>query len=203
MNVIYYKKDNSIYYSLYDKKNINYLKEKFFPGNGTKYIMAFSLVKAHFKQIPDEGCYICLCEGKYYHSIPSGFPGKEHLDLKCPHCKKNIGSTKKGNEIIIVKRENYYRIFKDENEKNKINSNLLDKINYMTFDSFEKKIEQSFRDEKGIYKNDKNNLINDAKIIRSLSQLSYRILNYFLYVNLFFSRILTDQIEFEQYLPKK
>jgi hypothetical protein len=39
---------------------------------------------------------------------------------------------------------------------------------------------------KMIYKNDKNNLINDAKIIRSLSQLSYRILNYFLYVNLFF-----------------
>jgi hypothetical protein len=40
---------------------------------------------------------------------------------------------------------------------------------------------------KMIYKNDKNNLINDAKIIRSLSQLSYRILNYFLYVNLFFA----------------
>ena len=39
-------------------------------------------------------------EEKYYHSVPSGFPGEGQLDMKCPHCHKNVGSIKKGNEII-------------------------------------------------------------------------------------------------------
>ena len=40
------------------------------------------------------------------------------------------------------------------------------------------------------------------KIIRNLSQISYRILNYILYVNLFFARIITNKNEFDKYLPR-
>jgi len=203
LNTIYYKKESSIYYSLYDSKNIKYLQNKLYPGNSTKFIITFSLVKAHFENIPDEGCYVCLCENKCYHSVPSGFPGREHLDMTCQGCKKNIGAIKKGNEIFPVKRENYFRIFKNQDEINKIDKNLLDKINYMTLDAFEKKMEQSFKEERGIYKDEKINLINDAKIIRNLSQITYRILNYILYTNLFFAKLLlTDQKEFDQYKPK-
>lgn len=40
-------------------------------------------------------------------------------------------------------------------------------------------------------------------VIRNLSQISYRILNYILYSNLFFSRIITNNREYDKYLPRK
>lgn len=55
---------------------------------------------------PNEGCYICLCKECYYHSIPSGFPSSKEKNMKCQKCKKPIG----------VKRDDYYRIFKDNKE---------------------------------------------------------------------------------------
>jgi hypothetical protein len=202
LNEIYSKKEKGIYYPLYDAKNLSYLKDKFYPGNDTKFILAYSEVINHFKSKPDEGCYVCLCEAKFYHSVPSGFPGIEQLNMKCPGCQKNVGSTQKGDEINIVRRDKYYRIFKDDEEIKKINKNKLKEINSMTLEAFTKEIYKSFYDEKGIYKGDKSNFINDMKLIRYLSQISYRILNYILYTNLFFARMITDKNEFDQYLPK-
>jgi hypothetical protein len=101
-----------------------------------------------------------------------------------------------------VRRDKYYRIFKDDEEIKKINKNKLKEINSMTLEAFTKEIYKSFYDEKGIYKGDKSNFINDMKLIRHLSQISYRILNYILYTNLFFARMITDKNEFDQYLPK-
>ena len=127
----------------------------------------------------------------------------------CPGCKKNIGSRKKGEDIEIVKRENYYRIFKDDDEINAVKSNRIKKeklkeINYMTLQQFkEKHISQIYKKEKGIYICDKNSFINDMNVIRNLSQISYRILNYILYSNLFFSRIITNNREYDKYLPRK
>ena len=48
--------------------------------------------------------------------------------MKCPNCGKPIGSEKNvflrnffsENDIIIVKRDNYFRIFKDDKEIKKI-----------------------------------------------------------------------------------
>ena len=204
LNELYYKKESGIYYPLYDSKNLSFLKDKLYPGNDTKFIKAYSDVINHFKSKPNEGCYVCLCNEKYYHSVPSGFPGKEQLNMKCPYCKKNVGSKKKDNDIIfIVKRDKYYRIFKDDEEINKIDKNIIKEINYMTLEKFKKEIYKSFNDEKGVYKGDKNNFLNDMKLVRNLSQISYRILNYILYVNLFFARMITDKKEFDQYLPKE
>ena len=206
LNEICSKNTKGIYYPLYDGTKLNYLREKFYPGNETKYISTYSDVINHFKSKPEEGCYVCLCDKSYYHSIPSGFPGIGQLDMICPGCKKNIGSIKKGNDIISVKRENYYRILKDENEIEEIKNNRIKKdklkyINYMTLDKFkERYINQS--NERGIYIGDKNSFINDMKIIRNLSQISYRILNYILYINLFFVRIITDKDDLDRYLPK-
>jgi mRNA-degrading endonuclease HigB of HigAB toxin-antitoxin module len=126
-----------------------------------------------------------------------------------PRMQKNIGSRKKGEDIEIVKRENYYRIFKNEDEINAIKSNRIKKeklkeINYMTLQQFkEKHISQIYKKEKGIYICDKNSFINDMNIIRNLSQISYRILNYILYSNLFFSRIITNNREYDKYLPRR
>ena len=130
--------ENGIYYPLYGTDYLSYLKDYFYPGNDNEPNDAYSNVINHFKTKPKEGCYVCLCEkGGYYHSVKEGFPGSKHLNMICPKCNKNIGTTKEG----IVKREGYYRIVKDETEIKEINKeidsrNKLKKIFYMTLDDY-------------------------------------------------------------------
>ena len=63
-------------------------------------------------------------------------------------------------------------------------------------------IEPLYKKEKGLNQIDENRLKKEYKIVRNLSQVSYRLLNYILYSHLFFARIITDSKEFENYLPK-
>ena len=68
--------------------------------------------------------------------------------MVCPKCLKEIGSYERGTiikEILIVKREGYYRIFKSEKEiegirNDKDGKNILKEINYMTLDEYKKNI---------------------------------------------------------------
>ena len=173
------------------------MKEKLYPGNDTKPNKIYYNIINHFKSKPEEGCYICLCEKRYYHSLPSGFPGNEQLNKKCPKCLKPF-----------VKRENYFRIFKDDKEieeikKDKIKRNKMKEINYLTLEQFKKNyVNPLFKNEKGVYTTDKNNFINDEKVIRNLSPISYRLLNYILYTHLFFARLITNKKDIDKYLPK-
>lgn len=48
-----------------------------------------------------------------------------------------------------------------------------------------------------------NNFKNDKKIVRNLSQISYRLLNYILYTHLFFAKLITNKNYFDEYLPKR
>ena len=104
--------------------NIIYLSEKYYPGSDTKnepYYELFFKIQDHFIKHPDEGCYVCLCNEGYYHSVPSGFPGELEKNFKCPKCSKEIGTIEIGEELDkkleTVKRDKYYRIFKDNEEK--------------------------------------------------------------------------------------
>ena len=206
LNEIYNKKDRGIYYPLYIENNIDKINDKYYPGNDTEFNLANYEVINHFKSKPEEGCYVCLCEKRYYHSIPSFFPGIRELNLICPECGQKIGSEKIGKDIKGVKRDNYFLILKDDDEvkniqKNVFKNNNLKNLNYMTLDKFkENYLVKS--NEKGIYINNKNNLINDMKTVRNLSQISFRVLNYILYTNLFFARIIKDNKEFDKFLPK-
>ena len=215
-----------IFSSLYNQSKIDYLKEKLFPGSDTSEEPLYELfykIENHFKFKPDEGCYVCLCNkgGKgYYHSIPLGFPDKSEKDLKCPYCKEDIGSREnqnkdnnKENQVIPVyepiNRNNYFRIFNDIDEidrlknKNNINRNKLKKMNYITREDFKKKyIIPLYNKEKGLNKIDENKFKDDKKIIRNLSHVSYRLLNYILYSHLFFARLCTNSDNFDHYLPK-
>ena len=193
-------KEKNIFSPLYYENNIKYLQNNFFPGNDTKLNSVYSDIKNHFKTKPEEGCYVCLCKNWYYYSVPSGFPEKKELMMNCPKCKLNIGA--------LFKRDNYYRIFKDQNEINEIKKDTIKgekmkQINCMTLEEFEEKyIKETFKNEKGVYITDKNNFKNDKKIVRNLSQVSYRLLNYILYTHLFFAKLITNKKEIDNYLPK-
>ena len=213
LNELSFKNERGIYYPLYDINNYkNYLKEQYYPGNDIKPNKIYSSIINHFNTKPNEGCYVCLCKkGGFYHSVKSGFPNFKHMNMTCPKCSKNIGTTKAffRNEPSIVKRDDYYRIFKSDEEikklkKNEEKKNKLKEINYMTLEDYKKKYVDN-AGEKGVFMNqDKNYFKNDKKIIRNLSQISFRLLNYILYSHLFFARLLTNKKEdFNKYLPKE
>ena len=210
LNELYNENSKGIYFPLYNPKNIHYLKDKFYPGNDTKKIDIYCDIINHFKTKPTEGCYVCLCSVGYYHAVPSGFPGKTFLKKTCPKCHKNVGVEDTWiSGVKIVKRADYYRIFKDADEIKKLKKietkkKKLEEINYMTIEEFKKVyVSKQYENEKGVFKSDENNFKNDKKIIRNLSQISYRLLNYILYIHLFFARVITDKKDFDQYLPKK
>jgi len=196
LNELSSENKNGIYYPIYS--NLNLLKEGLYPGNDSEYNKEFSKIINHFKSKPNEGCYICLCKDCYYHSIPSGFPSTKEKDMKCPKCNKPLG----------VKRDDYYRIFKDDEEiralkRDKDKKKMIEKMNCLTLENFkEKYIYESQKKEKGVFVSDKNNFKSDNKIIRNLSQISYRLLNYILYSHLFFARLITNKREIKNYLPK-
>ena len=212
LNELSSKNERGIYYPLYDNDYLKYLKEQFYPGNDTKPNKLYSSIINHFKTKPNQGCYVCLCKKGHYHSIKSGFPGPTQLNNICPNCSKNIGAIKKGyfnSEFISVKRDGYYRIFKDKKEideikKDKEGKNKLKEINYMTIEEYRNKyVINELKNEKGVFiNNDKNYFKKDNKIIRNLSQISFRILNYILYSHLFFARLVTNKKDFDKYLPK-
>ena len=203
LNELSKKNSNGIYYPLYDESNIKNLKYKYYPGNETKLNLIYSDVINHFKTRSHEGCYVCLCDNSFYHSIPSGFPGENEAGKKCPHCGKNIGASKKGKDIIYIKRDKYYRIFKDIEEKEKVKKSILNQINSMTLEEFKENVmAKSFQKEIGVYIPDKDTFKNNDKIVRNLSQISFKLLNYILYSHLFFAKLITNKPEFDKYLPK-
>ena len=213
LNEISSTNKSGIYYPLYINDNIN---EYFYPGNNIKKNYVYSSIMDHFKYRPNEGCYVCLCkEGGYYFSILSGFPGRSELGKKCPKCKQPIGIEDKGRifeSLKLIKRKDYYRILKNEKEENRINKDnekrkKLNQIDHITLDEYKKRYidQQDHKNEKGIYiPADKNDFKSDSKIVRNLSQISFRLLNYILYSHLFFARILSEgKNDFDKYLPNE
>jgi hypothetical protein len=84
----------------------------------------------------------------------------------------------------MIKTDKYFRIFKDNEQiKNlKLNSDVFkyfEKLNMMTLEEFKKKyILPLYSKEKGLNVTNKDNFKKENKIIRNLSQISYRLLNY-------------------------
>ena len=208
LNELFYKNTEGIYYPLYNSNNLIYLTEKYYPGNDTKPNIIYYDILNHFKTKPEEGCYVCLSNNWCYHCISSGFQEESELNLICPNCLKSISSNKEGKNKNIVKIDNYYRIFKDDKEieeikRDEIKNNKLKKINYMTLKEFQEKyIITIIKNEKGLYISDKNGFKNTMKIVRFLNPISFRILNYILYIHLFFAGIITEKKDFDKFLPK-
>ena len=208
INELYSKSQNSIYSVFYGRHvDLKKLNNNCYPGNDIKNIPIYSLyskIVEHFNNIPNQGCFVCLCKGGCYHSIKGGIPKEKYLNLKCKKCGKNIGAIINERGFITpVKRDYYYRIFKTEEEAEKDEKINGEKYNCMSLDEFKKYIIKEFEEEKGIQKNDEDFFKKDTKIIRSLSQISYRILNFILYSHLLFSKVYNNIDSLDKCLPGK
>ena len=142
LNELFKENNQGIYYLLYTNDYRKYINDRFYPGNDSKINIVYSDIIKHFENKPNEGCYVCLCKKWHYHSVPSGFPGDNELNMKCPECSQNIGSYIKDGNTTIVKREKYYRIFKDDDEieeiQNSDKNKKMKEINYMTLKQLDK-----------------------------------------------------------------
>ena len=226
LNEVEDKEEGNFIYSYLYKRNSADFHKKFYPGNDNKEDPRYELYNKiinHFKEKPDEGCYVCLCDKGYYHSV-KGFPGSAQVGMKCDNCGKEIGAKevyiKEINEKdenkpkyikqyeMIKSNNNYFRIFKDNEEIRKLklekdNYKQFEKLNYMTIEEFKKKyILPLYSKEKGLNEIDIDNFKKQNKIIRNLSQISYRLLNYILYCHLFFAKFLINSDRYDKYLPK-
>ena len=179
-------------------------------------------------------------EGSYKVIQPRGFPTKDkNKNDHCEKCGKEIGyhyheehrtrETKEKQKVwwfiyktvkktitetdyfqYIVKRDGYFRVFKDENHiRNQSNQYEMrnKEINYMTYDSFKKEyIDKKYEDEKkGIIQVKFSHFSKNDKNIRHLkSQISYRLLNFILYSHLYFSELMGnfDKNYLNKFCPK-
>ena len=211
INEINSNSNNKIYSAFYDRSvfinKINKINKAFYPGNDIKDIPIYSIyskILEHFQDRPNQGCFVCLCKnGGYYHSIQGGNPGSKYLNLKCKNCGDSIGVMKNqtGN-IVPIKRENYYRIYQTKEESYEQIMRDSESYNCMSLDEFrEKYILNEFQKEKGISKSDEKFFMKNKKIVRFLSSISYRILNFILYSHLFFSKLYNNNEELNVFLP--
>lgn len=201
---------NSVYSLLYGRRlDQTKFKNSLFPGNDIKNIPIYSIYSKlidHFNNIPNQGCFVCLCkEGGHYHSIKGGIPSDKYLNLKCNNCGEPIGAFMNDRGFYApIKRPNYYRILKTNEEAEYDAEKNSEKYNSMSLEIFrDNYILTEFETEKGIQNSDEDFFLKDSKIVRSLSQISYRILNYILYSHLLFYKIYNETKSFDKYLPEK
>ena len=210
INELYSNSSNTIYSVFYGRRlDQSKINNSLFPGNDIKNIPIHSLYSKiidHFINIPNQGCFVCLCkEGGCYHSIQGGIPSEKYENLKCKSCGQDIGSKMNDRGFYSpIKRENYYRVLKTEEDAQRDEEKNGDKYNNMSLDDFRTNyVIPEFEEEKGIQKSDEDFFRKDSKIVRSLSQISYRILNYILYSHLLFSKVYNDTKNLDKYLPDK
>ena len=195
---------NSIFGLFYDKNKINEINKYYYPGNDIKNIPIYEVyikILNHFKEKPKQGCFICMCKDGYYYSTRDEEPNIKDLNVKCQFCEEPMGAIKDRTRIIPVKRDNYFRILTQEEYEYKQKRDFHE-YDYKIINDFkEQYIDKNFQEEKGITKIDENHLKKDNKIIRDLSQVSYRLLNFILYSHLFFARLCNEDKKFDNYLP--
>ena len=162
------------------------------------------------------GYYICDC-GEYYFQQPCGVP----IDISfCANCGKEIG----GNDEILVKRKEdngqykIMRIYSSQNNKNNVQARGDLQSRYgadfengypnKLFSEFEVEMKDKMNSNyKGILEQNYLLFINETKKIRNLNQISYRILNFIIYSNIYFSYkckfISLEEINSNKYIPRK
>ena len=207
LNEINSNSKTSIFSLFYDKSKIKDINKYYYPGNDIKNNQIYDVyikILNHFKNKQKQACFICMCEKAYYYSTRDEEPNEKDLNNTCPYCGEPVGSKKEKTRTIPVKRENYFRILLSQEEYDYKKKREFNEYDYITLDDFkEKYVNRNLQDEKGIIKVDENHLKRDNKLVRDLSQVSYRLLNFILYSHLFFGKLYTEDKSFDdKCLPK-
>ena len=195
--------DNSIYSKMINKNFCEEINKAYIPGAD---LYSDLWVESYFNMKDpisknDGGCnsngfYICDC-GEYYYQQPCGVP----RDISyCANCHKKIGG--EDQKLIIRKEDNgQYKITRiyssKENKKNVEGRSDLKEIYGKNFEKgypskifseYEKEILNKMNsDYKGILEENYLLFIKETKKIRNLNQISYRILSFIIYSNIFFA----------------
>ena len=206
INEIYSGEKQKIYSLFYEKNKKKEINKFYYPGNDIQNLPIYNIyikILNHFKEKPKQACFICMCSDGYYYSTRDEEPNEKDLNEKCPFCDEFMGSRKEKKRVVPVKRENYFRVVTQKEFEYKKKRYFQD-YEYITIEEFkEKYVETVLQEEKGIIRNDENHLKKKNKIVRDLSQVSYRLLNFILYSHLFFARLFTEDQTFDDFLPIK
>ena len=151
-------------YSLLQGRHLDQTKFKksLYPGNDIKNIPIYSIYSKiidHFSNVPNQGCFVCLCkEGGHYHIIKGGIPSDKYLNLKCKSYGEPIGAFKNDRGFYSpIKRDNYYRILKTNEEAKYEAEKNSEKYNSMSLETFKDNyILPEFENEKGIQNSDED-----------------------------------------------
>ena len=188
------------YASIISSESFYNISQIFIPGNNVeknRKLEMFKLLEGIVMDSPaDIGNYVCDC-GYFYSIGPCGFPTEKYTG-KCPFCGlatgygpkviKNRGAINHG----MVIRKGHYRIFKNEQQKKEQMSRWDDpdeNIPNRTLDQYKKEVIEPllYSCKKGFSFNSKEDFLDKNKIVRKLSKISYRLLNFILFNHLFFA----------------
>ena len=181
---------NSFFKKISSSEIKNSLLNTYIPGgepNDDNYIKSYHEIVELFQNSPnpDFGIYMCSC-GVWYYVEPCGLPTSV---LKCRNCGLDIGGT----NHRLIPRDNHFRIFFNEKEKNEVeHRGYYQKMNNMLLSEFEKNYYDVHKkmEVKGFKKVDFGFFLNKKKEIRCLDVISYRLLSFILHSNIYFAFVL-------------
>ena len=192
-----------LYSSILSKLCLNTINEYFIPGNFSIRDLRLETIKDienYLKRFPlDIGCYVCSC-GYYYIIHPFDLPTREH-NFNCPNCKLPMGFEDKAFPDKVTEnprttiRTGHYRIIKNKAQNQEqigIWNNADENIPNLSLEDYKKTVIEPLlnKSNKGINICSKEIFLNNQKIIRKLSQIGYRLLNFILYNHLFYANCL-------------
>ena len=195
--------ENSIFSKMIDENCLEIINNSYIPGSDLycdltiegymNMIQPISLVHSSGYC---NGYYICDC-GEYYFQVWCGVPTSIS---RCANCHKEIGGIRQ--ELIKREEDNgeykIKRIYPNEENKKKVESRIDLKRIYgenfekgypnQLFKDFKQEMEsRENKDYKGIFEPSYLFFASEDKKVRNLNQISYRILNFIIYSNIYFS----------------
>ena len=178
----------SFYYKITTEKIKDTLAKSYIPGGEPRddlIISSYYAIDNFLKetQTTSPGAYVCSC-GYFYQIENCSMP---RVISKCPVCRKDIG----GENHRLIKREGHFRVYLNNEQKTEIESKPWPKdIPSKLLADFKIQIEKMLKNEPIGIKTVKPLFFKEKKVVRGLTNLSYRILSFILYSNLYFSNIL-------------
>ena len=207
---------NSIYNKLFNIHCIDYINKAYIPGaelNSDLFVESFFYIEDFMEKLDKsaygEGFYVCDC-GEFYYQPSCGVPTSITY---CVNCGKEVGGL---NEKLVERKEGekqIFRVYANEENKKRVESRSDLKHIYKNgwYDSkllneFREEIYEKFKmDYKGIKCFSYRLFIDEIIKVRQLNKISYRLLSFIIYSNIFFSficgKITLEELVSNQIVP--